>query len=468
MKLLGLNIDFSIKRLKSQRVQEQKSLSGVDARFGWWPRVLEPYAGAWQRNDEWTVDSVASYFAVYSCITLIAGDTGKLRPRLMVLDSNGINTETASAAFSPVLRRPNRFQNHIQFFEYWVISKLSRGNTYVLKERDQRGVVVALYILDPLRVQVLVGDDGSVYYKLNTDNINGLPEAVIVPASEIIHDRMNCLFHPLVGIPPIYASGLVANQGLNMQKDSSSFFKNSAMPGGVLSAPGTIDDVTAERLKVDWQSKFGGVNTGNVAVLGDGLTFQPMRATAVDSQLVEQMKLSALVVCSTYQVPPFKIGIEAIPAGQKVEDLNQIYYSDCLQKHIEQIELCLDEGLALPDKYSIEFDLDGLLRMDTATLYRTLGEGVKGSILKPNEARKKLNLKPVEGGNTIYLQQQNYSLEALSRRDAQPDPFAKDGVTEPASVEPHNDSQPSDDDVADQARMAALILEKELSLVEYS
>jgi phage portal protein BeeE len=31
---------------------------------------------------------------------------------------------------------------------------------------------------------------------------------VIVPAREIIHDRFNCLFHPLVGISPLYAAAL--------------------------------------------------------------------------------------------------------------------------------------------------------------------------------------------------------------------------------------------------------------------
>jgi phage portal protein BeeE len=50
--------------------------------------------------------------------------------------SKGIWTETDSPAFSPVLRKPNRYQNRIQFWESWILSKLTRGNAYVLKERD--------------------------------------------------------------------------------------------------------------------------------------------------------------------------------------------------------------------------------------------------------------------------------------------------------------------------------------------
>src|SRR5688572_25424413 len=96
-------------------------LSPVDNR-GWYPlTVREPYTGAWQRNDEWTVDTVLAFHAVYACITLIANDIGKLRPRLMRLDetANVWKEATNSDTFTRVLRRPNRYQNHIQFKQWW-------------------------------------------------------------------------------------------------------------------------------------------------------------------------------------------------------------------------------------------------------------------------------------------------------------------------------------------------------------
>ncbi|EEV7910726.1 TPA: portal protein [Escherichia coli] len=54
---------------------------------------------------------------------------------------------------------------------------------------------------------------------------------------------------------------------------------------------------------------------------------------------------------------------------------------------------------------------------------------MKNTLLTPNEARKRENLPPLAGGDALYLQQQNYSLEALSRRDAREDPFASSGKT---------------------------------------
>ena len=414
----------------------EKSLAPVDNRGGWWGIIRESFTGAWQKNVEVRLDTALTYSTVFRCISLIASDVAKMRIRLVALDGNGIWTEAQNPAFSPVLKKPNRFQNRIQFFTTWIESKLIHGNAYVLKQRDARNVVVALYVLDPTRVKVLVADDGAVYYELAQDNLSGLGlTSVTVPASEIIHDRWNTIYHPLVGTSPIYACGLAAVQGIRIQSNSAQFFANGSNPGGVLTAPGAISDETARRLKEYWDANYTGANVGKVAVLGDGLNYQPMAVKAVDAQLIEQLKWSAETVCSVFGVPAYKVGVASPPAYNNIEALNQQYYSDCLQVHIESIELCLDEGLALPAPYGTEFDLDDLLRMDTATQVKTIAEGVRGAIYAPNEGRRKLGLKPVEGGDTPYLQHQDYSLAALARRDeAGPPTSALDGkASEPTA-----------------------------------
>ena len=55
--------------------------------------------------------------------------------------------------------------------------------------------------------------------------------------------------------------------------------------------------------------------------------------------------------------------------------------------------------------------------MDSQTQMNVLKEGVGSGVFEPNHARRKFNLPPVEGGGTPYLQQQNWSLAALAKRD---------------------------------------------------
>lgn len=436
---------------RSAIAPKEKGLSPATSRGGWLPVIRESFAGAWQRNVTVNRETVLSNHAVFACQTLIAGDISKLRIKLVSKSADGIWQETASPAYSPVLRKPNHYQNRIQFFETWVLSKLQRGNAYILKQRDNRNAVVKLYVLDPTLVQPLVSDSGEVFYRVSTDTLSGLPEDMIVPASEVIHDRFNCLFHPLVGVSPIFANGLAATQGLAIQNNSTKFFENNSQPGGILSAPGVIKDETAQRLKTYWETAFSGDNAGKVAVLGDGLKYEAMAVNAKDAELISQLKWTAEMICSTYHVPPYKVGIGQMPTYNNIQSLNVEYYSQCLQSLIEGIELCLDEGLGIGEGvdvngkvYGTEFDLDGLLRMDSVTQMESIKAAVSAGAMSPNEARKKLDLVAVAGGESPYLQQQNYSLAALAKRDAQDDPFGKETPAAAPSQDTANDNMPQE------------------------
>jgi HK97 family phage portal protein len=430
----------------------QKALSPVDNRGGWWPVIRESFPGAFQHNFEITLEDGLQYWAVFRCISIIASDIGKMRLRLVEKDARGIWKETTSPAFSPVIRKPNSFQNRIQFFESWMVSKLSRGNTYVLKQRDDRNVVTALYILDPNRTRPMVAENGDVFYELMRDNIASVTtERVLVPASEIIHDRWNTYYHPLVGLSPLYACGINAYTALRIQQNTARLFKNGARPGGVLTAPGAISDETAARLKAYWDENFTGENAGRVAVLGDGLNFDAMTMSAVDAQLIDQLKWNDATIAGCFGVPAYMINAGTAPAYNNVEALSQQYYSQALQIHIEALELALDEGLGLTSAtdrtLGTEFDTKDLLRMDTATKIKSAVEGLKG-IFAPNEVRAEFDLPPVAGGDAVYLQQQNYSIEALNKRDSKEDPFA---TAKPAATPEDEDEDDEPDDDADAA-----------------
>ena len=437
---------FTITRTKSLPQQMQL----VDqSRGGWWPVIREPYTGAWQANSSTSADTVLTYSALYACVSLMASDVAKCRLKLVERDDDGIWSEvTKQSPYLPVIRKPNHFQNRIQFYQWWMSSKLLHGNTYVLKRRDNRGVVTGLYILDPTRVVVLVAPDGSVFYQLTTDQLASLPETVTVPAREMIHDVMVPLFHPLIGVTPIYACGMAAFQGIKIQTNSTKFFSNFSQPSGVLTAPGVIAQTTADRMKTYWETEFGGDNVGKVAVLGDGLKFEPMTVKAVDAQLIEQLKWTGLDVCSAFHVPAHKVGVGPAPPYNQVEALNQDYYSQCIQIHFESIELLLDEGLELGTsprsfQYGTEFDIDDLIRMDSATKMDVAAKGVGAGIFSPDEARAKFDRSPVPGGNTPYMQEQNWPLRLLAARN-----LPARQPTEPANIGegPGEGEQPGPED----------------------
>jgi len=428
--------------LEIRRQKSLNTLTSVSSQWNWWSPlgIHEPWTGAWQANapEVDRVESILAFSAVFACVTGIAGDIAKCRIKLDRENAGIWDEVTANSPWLPVLRKPNHYQNRIKFIEQYIVSELLNGNTYVLKERDARGIVTRLYVLDPNRVTVLISDNGDVFYELRTDYLSQLDDTVTVPASEIIHDMMVSLWHPLIGVSPIYACGMSATMGNKIQANSTGLFGNRSTPGGILTAPGSISNETAERMKRTWEEKFTGANVGRLAVLGDGLKYEQITMTATDAQLIEQLRWTVEDVARAFHYPMYKLGGPLPPYSSSPEALTLMYYSDCLQIIIEKFELSLDEGLSLPSDMCTEMDLDNLMRMDTTALFESNNKAVAGGWMSPDEARFRKNMHPVSGGDTPYLQQQNYSLAALAKRDAQADPFASNSAApaQPANSEP--------------------------------
>lgn len=435
------------KRLATALRKAASYLNPVYSTVGGWVTVFETTTGSWQQDVAVDQTTVSANWSVFACVTLIAGDIAKMPARVMQYSATSRIWEPTDRG--RVLKKPNRYQTRIEFFQNWVLSLLLFGNAYVLKQRDEQGRIVALYVLDPARVRPVIAPDGGVYYELQDDVLAQVPVRVIVPASEIIHDRMYTPWHPLIGVSPIYACGVAAMQGSYIQANSANFFKNKSMPGGLLTAPGSIPKDTAERIRTQWQDNYSGVNAGKVAVLGDGLEYKAIGVTAVDAQLIEQLKFTGEMVCATFHVPPYKLGLGQMPTTNNVAALNQQYYEQALQPIVEKMELRLDEGLGLQDGHETWLDETVLVRMDPSTRLDAHNKAVGGGWKSPDEVRREENLPPVEGGATPYLQQQNFSLAALAKRDASADPFGVKPAPAPAPAAPAGEDDGEDEDMTD-------------------
>lgn len=391
-----------------------------------WRVISEPFAGAWQKNVEEKRGDLLTYPTLYACIFRISSDIGKLPFQLMERNGNGTYAKTSNPAYTPVLRKPNNYQTEGQFREYWIITKLLFGNAYILKQRDERGVVVDLYVLDPCRVIPMVSDSGAVFYQLQTDvlaSLGGLPgigiltgEQMIVPASEIMHDRCMTLHNPLIGIPPVAAAHWPALKNMKIMRSATEFFANNAQPGGILTAPAGMSDEDAKEIQKYWAENFSGSNAGKVAIIGADMKFTAFAMKSIDSQMVEQMRYSDEQICQPFGIPPFKVGIGSIPSGLGVDGVNQLYYQDALQTHIESMEALLNEGLRVSLPLDVQLDLEPLLRMDEAKRAEVETKLVGGKIKTPDEGRLRFNLAPTGGGDTLWGQNQDYPLGMLADR----------------------------------------------------
>jgi HK97 family phage portal protein len=420
--------------------------------------VHEPFAGAWQRNVSEACDpSILAFSAVYGCISIISGDIAKLPMSIVRAAPKGGTEAHTAHPLNQVLWTPNHFQTRVDFMQQLMVSTLLAGNAYVWMERDKRGVISAMYVLDPRSVKVLVADTGDVFYHIITDKnkLSGLKydnqESITLPASEIIHHRLMTVDHPLVGVTPLYAAGVSASVGANILMHGANFFRNQSRPSGVLVAPGKISKDVAQLLKDKWEENFTGGKIGRTAVLGDGLKWQPLVLTATDAQLIEQLRYSVEDVARVYRVPLFLLGDSTKVSYRNSEQLNRAYYSGCLQYHIESLEARFDAAFKLPNDTYIEFDLDPLLRTEIDIRFTAYQTAIKSGFKTINEVRAKEGDAPVAGGDEPLMQVQYVPLSQLktaavaANNPAPPAPPAP-----PASGDPLNPDDTQTPDSTDE------------------
>lgn len=383
--------------------------------------IRESFTSAWQQGIELKdQQSLLKVSTIHACINRIANDVGKLGAYVTV-KKDGIYQQADQQPLE--LNKPNHYQTFQQFITQWLISKLVHGNTYILHNGN------GWHILDAQTTQVMIAEDGSVFYQVAKNLLAGTQDGQHFSARNIAHDRFNCLHHDLVGTSPLYActhSGTVAS---NIQSNSAAQFGNNSRPSGILMpAEGGIEEPAATTIQDIINKGFSGNKSGQIAVIGGKMVFTPLNVNAADSQLIEQLNFTVQDICRAFNMPLYKIDQTVqTSAGTSIEAINQSYYSDCLQAHIESIEACLDEILQHDAGRRIEFDLPNLLRLDAQTRANINAALVGGGIKTINEARKDEGLPPVDGGDDILRQMQDI-------------PLAEPDKQEPQQNEVHNDS----------------------------
>jgi HK97 family phage portal protein len=419
------------------------------------PSIHEPFLGAWQRNLSCANPvSLLAFSAVYACINVISSDIGKLPVRVWRSREDGGRELQPRHPIDRLLRSPNHYQTTVDFIQQLKVSVLLAGNAYVYLIRDDRGVVSEMHVLNPSYVTPLVAEDGSVYYQLNRSQSHpltgiGNEDRWILPARDIMHHRVMTVDHPLVGVSPMFAAAMSAAVGAGITAASQNFFQNSARPAGVLTAPGKIDKELAERLKTDWERSYGAGGQGRTAVLGSGLEWKPLTMTAVDAQLIEQLRWSIEDVARVFRVPTFLLGDLTKASYRNSEQMMRTYYSGCLSYHLEALEARFARAFDLAADVYIEFDVNALLRTEMDVRFTAYQSALSSGWLSINDVRAKEGEAKLKGGDEPLVQMQYVPLSMAAKGPA---PAVVPAAPVPPDDDPDDDPDAGGDDNADAGR----------------
>lgn len=357
---------------------------------------------------------------------------------------------------SRILKRPNEYES-ISDFLLNLTERLYRGGeAFAFAVRNNRNEIIELH-----RMQYgypYIGNDGSIFYSLSGNDIAEarFDLSAPVPARDVLHVRLKTPRHPLKGVSPILAVTLdqaLSGAALNQQ---IAFYLNEAKPSFMLTTDQQLTKEQTEQLRARWNEQTQGDGAGGTPILTWGLKAQAMGVNANDSKLADMLKLSDQNVALAFRMPLQILGIGGTPFAS-TEALMSAWKSTGLGfalNHIEEAFGLLFRLKGQPEEY-LEFDTDALLRSSFKEMIEGLVNGLKG-VMTSNEARAKIGLPRVAGGDQLFVQMQDIPISQAGK--AKPDPAADTTIPVPANS---NDPAPEDltDDEKGQAAKAYLYAE---------
>lgn len=332
---------------------------------------------------------------VMACCRILAEDVAKLPVGIYKTNEAGKSEIAKEHALYTLLRRPNGWQTHVDFFEQLMFGLLLWGNAYAVILRDGRGRPESLAPIRPNQVSILVSpDDGAIFYQIartNQHEMAVLRDApLVIPARDVLHVR--CLnTGGLLGMSVI--GGLREAIGLAMatEQHGANLFRNGARPSGILEHPHNLSEGAATRLRKQWDDMYSGTNnTGKTIVLEEAMTYKALSMSSVDAEWLESRKFQVEEIARVFRVPLHMLQHmeKSSSWGAGIEQQTRAYYDQTLMPYLERIEAALDCAFNLKENgYSVEFDTWALLRADIKTRYEVYARGRQWAILTTNDCR---------------------------------------------------------------------------------
>ena len=347
--------------------------------------------------------------AVFACIGLLAESIAQL-PVKVYRETDGERKEDKRHwVYNLLARRPCSWLTSFNWRELAMMCLCLRGDFYAYKVRDNSGRIHELLPLLPGAIAVRQLNNWELQYMVTFSD----GTSKTVPQSEIFHVMYRTI-DGVRGLSPIACERQTIGLALAAQEHGAATFANGAKPGGVLSLPGTLSKEALERLKSDWQSAYSGENTGNTAILEQGIEFKPLSMTNADAQYLETRRFQVEEIARIFGVPLFMIQSteKTTSWGSGIEQMSMGYVRYTLLAWIRRWEDAIWRDLLSekdPD-IQVKFNVEGLQRGAMSTRFDAYQKGINMGVYSPNEIRELEDMNHREGGD-IYLTPMNMAIQ---------------------------------------------------------
>lgn len=346
---------------------------------------------------------------VYSCLNVIGETLGSLPCDVKQYSPTGPKTIYSHPVHRLLHDRPNPAMTAFIFWSTMAKLRKAWGNAFAEVQRDQQFNPIALFIRHSQEVTVLMNKKtGELFYKYDNR---------FIASRDMIHLK-NYSDDGITGISAIKQNELSIGLGLKLKKYNGKII-NERPPGYLTTDITPKDRQAKENIRNQWTQKkdddtgkTGSVKASSLSgipILYGGVKYVPLSLPADDVAYIESAKLTDQDIYGIFRMlPTFVQNWERAPYNSsEQQDIHFVKYTLADIRDIEQEcneKLFPESNKTAENPLYVKFNLNGLLRGDTASrkeMYRTL---INLGVMTPNQAAELEDLPTYEAGNTYYVQ----------------------------------------------------------------
>ena len=355
--------------------------------------------------------------AVWACTRLISETIATLPLNLYERTSAGKRVAVQHPLQMILHDQPNADTTAAVHWEATVAAMLLRGNGRAEKlmvgER-----LVGLQFLHPDRLSCTRDGQGRKEWRYTEDT--GRQRTI---PNNRIWNVPGFSIDGLCGVSVVGYGANVFGSAMAADRAANNTFNKGLQPTTVWKFPTTLRPDQRADAREAIETISGAVNAGKPAILEAGMDVDTIGINPNDAQLLESRGFSVEEICRWFRVPPFMVGHseKSTSWGTGIEQQMIGFLTFTLAPWLRRIEQAISKDLLSPSerlRYFPKFNVEGLLRADTAARAAFYTAMVSNGIFTRDQCREKEDMEPM-GGNAAVLTVQSamVPLDAIGQAD---------------------------------------------------
>ncbi len=350
---------------------------------------------------------------VYRCVNEIANGASAIPFKAYQGE-----TELDEHPILSLLKRPNPQQAGVEYFQGLYSYLLLGGNSYAIRN-DVAGTPRELHLLRPDRMRVKPSKTAmpaGYEYVISGKIINTYDVDPTTGESEVKHLKMWNPLDDYYGLSPIMAAAVDIDNHNEINKHNIALLRNGARPTGAIvfkpsddrGMPVQLSDGQRQQLNDDMRSRFqGSDNAGRPLLLEGDFDWKEMGLSPRDMDFLQQKHIAAKDIALCFGIPSQLIGIPDAQTYANVQEARLALYEETIIPLAQRVESDFNEWLApmYGDDIRIAYDFEAIPAMTERRrrIYENVVSAVREGIISRNEARERLGMEPITGGDDVFI-----------------------------------------------------------------